>query len=140
MLTQKAKYAIKALVYLAKEQDLAKTKDIAEHCHIPKKFLESILIELKSHSLVESVQGARGGYRLLKKTSDICLADLHRMFEGPIAMTYCASLNYYKSCSDCDDLATCEVRRAMTYVRIRTLQALTDITLERMVEGYDLPA
>ncbi|MBK8566833.1 MAG: Rrf2 family transcriptional regulator [Saprospiraceae bacterium] len=140
MLTQKAKYAIKALVHLAKSDGLAKTKDIAERCHIPKKFLESILIELKNHHLVESVQGAHGGYRLLKKPENISLADIHRMFEGPIALTYCASLNFYKVCTDCDDLATCEVRRAMTYVRIQTLQALQDITVRRMVDGNDLPA
>lgn len=135
MLTQKAKYAIKALVYLAQNEGLAKTKDIAGTAQIPKKFLESILLELKSHHLVESVQGAHGGYRLLKKPADISLADIHRMFEGPIALLYCASLNFYKPCPDCEDVENCQLRRAMIHVRVQTLRALQDITLQRMVEG-----
>lgn len=61
MLTQKGKYAIKALVLLAEKGGLVRTQVIADEAHIPKKFLESILIELKNHGLVSSKQGAAGG-------------------------------------------------------------------------------
>lgn len=132
MLTQKAKYAIKALVYLAQNKGLVKTKDIADNAHIPKKFLESILLELKSHQLVASVQGANGGYNLSKKPCDISLATVYRIFEGPIALVPCASLNFYQPCFDCEDESSCQIRRAMLQVREQTLDALQQITIEKM--------
>lgn len=137
MLTQKAKYAIKALVYLAQNDGLVKTKDIADHALIPKKFLESILLELKSHQIVESIQGAHGGYRLAQAPSEISLAKIHRIFEGPIALLHCASLNYYKPCTDCQDVEACLLRKAMITVRQSTLRTLQCITLQKMITGEE---
>lgn len=134
MLTQKAKYAIKALVYLAQQKSLVRTQDIADKARIPKKFLESILLELKSHKLVASVQGASGGYTLLKDPSSITLADIYRIFEGPIALVPCASLNFYTPCADCQDEKTCVIRKAMIQVREQTLQALEAQSITGMIE------
>ncbi|MBI1227608.1 MAG: Rrf2 family transcriptional regulator [Bacteroidetes bacterium] len=134
MLTQKAKYAIKALVYLAENEGLVKTKDIADNAHIPKKFLESILVELKSHKLVTSVQGAAGGYQLLKKPAEIDLVAIHRIFEGPIALLPCASPNFYQPCADCEDVVACKLRMAMVEVHKKTLEAFQNITLESLLE------
>ena len=132
MLTQKAKYAMKALVYLAENNRLVKTKDIAENTRIPKKFLEVILLELKKHQVLESIQGAGGGYRLLKAPASITLASLYRIFEGPVALVPCASLNFYHPCSDCQEEATCQIRNAMIAVRDKTLEALENITLDTL--------
>lgn len=134
MLTQKAKYAIKALIYLAQNEGLVKTKDIAANANIPKKFLESILIELKSHQIAASVQGAAGGYYLLKKPSEINLADIHRIFEGPIALLLCASQKFYRPCEDCSDVENCKLRKAMSEVRQKTLDALKGITIDTLTE------
>lgn len=134
MLTQKAKYAIKALAYLAQNEGLVKTKDIAQNALIPKKFLESILIELKSHQLVASVQGAAGGYYLLKQPSGITLAEIHRIFEGPIALLQCASQVFYHPCADCADVDTCKLRFALIEVRQQTFEAMQSITIEQLME------
>ncbi len=135
MLTQKAKYAIKALVYLAQKKSLVRTQDIADKARIPKKFLESILLELKSHKLVASVQGASGGYTLLKDPASITLADIYRIFEGPIALVPCASLNFYSPCADCENERTCVIRKAMIEVRDQTLDALESHSIAGMLEG-----
>ncbi len=137
MLTQKAKYAIKALIFLAQNKGLVKTKDIAEKARIPKKFLESILLELKSHKLVASIQGAAGGYYLLEEPSGITLALIYRIFEGPIALVPCASMNFYQPCSDCEDEQSCQIRAAMIRVREQTLKVLESITIQQMVDGED---
>jgi len=137
MLTQKGKYAIKALVFLAEKGELVKTQDIAEGALIPKKFLESILIELKSHGLVTSRQGASGGYFLAKAPSEITLAELHRMFEGPIALLQCAALKFYKPCDDCVDVKKCHLRKAMIEVRNQTLKTLECLTIQKIVDGED---
>lgn len=132
MLTQKAKYAVKALIYLAENKGLCRTMDIAEKAVIPPKFLQSILLELKSHRLVSSVQGAYGGYTLLKDPEDITLADVYRIFDGPIALVPCASLNFYTPCPDCENEKACKIKKAMIRVRQQTLQALEEQTIASM--------
>ena len=131
MLSQKTKYALKALLYLA-EQDvnhISKTVEIAEAASIPKKFLEQILLDLKRGHFVGSKQGKFGGYYLLKSKNDITLADIHRLFDGAIALLPCASHNFYEPCSDCSDEATCAVRKLMIEVRDNTLKILESNTL-----------
>jgi Rrf2 family protein len=135
MITQKGKYAIKALVYLAERGQLVRTQEIADGAHIPKKFLETILIELKNHGLVSSRQGASGGYYLARKANEISLAELHRIFEGPIALLQCAALKFYKPCVDCDDVETCHLRKAMIDVRNQTIKALECLTIQKIVDG-----
>ena len=60
--------------------------EIAEKENIPQKFLETILRELRNFQLLQSRRGKTGGYRLLKQPSEIRLADLMRMMDGPIAL------------------------------------------------------
>ncbi|HZV69154.1 MAG TPA: Rrf2 family transcriptional regulator [Saprospiraceae bacterium] len=135
MLTQKGKYAIKALIYMAEKGVLVKTQDIADSAFIPKKFLEAILLELKRHGFVGSQQGATGGYFLIRPATEINLADLHRIFEGPIALIACAAEKFYKPCTDCENVATCTLRIAMKHVRDQTFDVLEDITIQKLVKS-----
>ncbi|MEY3052866.1 MAG: hypothetical protein RLY31_2651 [Bacteroidota bacterium] len=135
MMTHKAKYAIKALVCLAEDGGLVRTSDISDRARVPRKFLEAILLELKRHRMVESVRGAGGGYRLAMPAGRINLADIHRLFEGPIALLRCASLMHYRSCEDCADVEACRLRLAMVGVREQTLRALQEVTLEQVMSG-----
>ena len=135
MLTQKGKYAIKALICLAEKKSQVRTQDIANDAQIPKKFLESILLELKRHGLVASQQGASGGYSLAKSPHDINLADLHRIFEGPIALIACAADRFYKPCQDCISVENCKLRIAMKQVRDTTFHALESITIQKIIDG-----
>jgi Rrf2 family protein len=66
MLTKKSKYALKALLYLAKKSDLVQISELSREEKIPQKFLESILLELKRHGLLNSKRGKDGGYQLCK--------------------------------------------------------------------------
>ena len=89
MISKKCKYAIKALLYLADNQSEKRSifsTEIAENENIPQKFLETILRELRNFQLLQSKRGKTGGYRLLKKPSEIKLAELMRMMDGPIAL------------------------------------------------------
>ncbi len=135
MLSQKAKYAIKALMNLAVQEKgaLVKTAVIAEQENIPKKFLELILIDLKRASLVASKQGVGGGYYLLRSADKISLADIYRLFDGAIALLPCASLRFYEPCKDCADENTCALRASLIAVRDQTLLALENTMLNQLV-------
>jgi Rrf2 family protein len=136
MLSNKTKYALKALLYLAdqKEDHVSKTSEIAEAANIPKKFLEQILLDLKRGHLVGSKQGKYGGYYLLKSGNTISLADVHRLFDGAIALLPCASLNFYEPCSDCATESECSLRHGLLLIRDETLKAMTGITIASLVK------
>ncbi|MGZ9676643.1 RrF2 family transcriptional regulator [Flavobacterium sp. GNP001] len=135
MLSQKAKYALKALLYLAQQEEthVSRTLEIADAASIPKKFLEQILLDLKRGHFVGSKQGKLGGYYLLKSKNEITLADIHRLFDGAIALLPCASLNFYERCSDCTDEATCALRHGLIVIREETLKAMQGITIASLI-------
>ena len=62
-----------------------KIRHIAEDENLPEKFLELILLELKHARIVESVRGAKGGYRLKRSPSKIFLGEIIRTIDGPLA-------------------------------------------------------
>ncbi|OPB92318.1 Rrf2 family transcriptional regulator [Elizabethkingia occulta] len=105
------------------------TAIIAQEENIPKKFLEQILLELKRAKLVNSKQGIGGGYYLLKSPDEVSLADLYRIFEGPISLTPCISLNYYEACDDCVDEEACYLRHELINVREKTRKSMMEATL-----------
>ena len=60
-------------------------RDIAVDSDLPEKFLELILLELKNARIVESVRGAKGGYRLRRPPAEIKLSEIIRLVDGPLA-------------------------------------------------------
>lgn len=126
MLSKKTKYGLKALIYMAKQpgQVPVLISEISEKERIPKKFLETILLDLKKFGVVGSKKGKGGGYYLLKNPEQITAATLIRILDGPIAMLPCVSLNFYEPCSDCPHEEVCALNRFMAEVRDNTLQLL----------------
>lgn len=119
MLSKKTKYALNALVYLAKEYKKGPVliSDIAEYEKIPKKFLEFILLDLKNRGVLESRRGKGGGYLLAREPSQIFLGQVIRFLDGPLAPVSCVSQTAYRKCDECHDEKTCGIRMVMKEVR-----------------------
>ena len=85
--SQKGLYALQALIMLARHDNegAIKIRDIAYEENLPEKFLELILVELKNARIVDSVRGAKGGYQLRRKPSEIHLSEIMRLIDGPLA-------------------------------------------------------
>jgi Rrf2 family protein len=135
MLSKKTQYSIYALVRLAKEYQNGPVliEDIAKLERIPKKFLEAILLELKTAGFVSSKKGKGGGYYLIKDPKNINLADVIRHFEGAIALLPCAAYKYYESCSSCRDEETCGVRSVIKDIRETTVNILKTFSIAEIV-------
>jgi Rrf2 family protein len=131
MLSQKAKYALRALLALAAHGDdePVHIADIAESENISRKFLESTLLELRKHGLLISRRGPGGGYRLARAPSEITFGEVIRIIDGPLAPVPCASVTAFHLCSDCPDPARCSVRWLMQQVRDATAGVLDNCTL-----------
>jgi Rrf2 family protein len=86
-ISQKGLYALQAMMMLARcyNQGAIRIRDIAYEEALPEKFLELILLELKNARILESVRGAKGGYRLRRPPSEIHLSEIIRLIDGPLA-------------------------------------------------------
>ncbi len=134
MLSKKCKYAVHALVHMAKEPgEKFLIRDISEACCIPKKFLEAILLDLKRAGILGSRQGKGGGYFLRRNRSEVNLAEVVRLFDGAIAAVPCATYKFYERCTECVDEQTCAVRATFLDVRNATVEMLKNSTLEDLV-------
>jgi Rrf2 family protein len=86
-ISQKGLYALQAIMTLGRRYgaETIKIRDIAIDSDLPEKFLELILLELKNARIVESVRGAKGGYRLRRAPAEIKLSEIIRLMDGPLA-------------------------------------------------------
>ncbi len=137
MLSKKAKYAMHALVHLAKRKSEGPIliSEIAEQEHIPQKFLEAILLELKKGGILGSKKGKGGGYYLLKDANEVNMADVMRLFDGAVALLPCVTYKYYERCEECKDEITCGIRKAFLEVRNSTVEILKSATIAQVIEN-----
>jgi len=131
MLSQKTRYALKALLELAALPAGATLSSaaISERRTIPVKFLEAILVELKRDGLVRGQRGRSGGYQLAGSAEDISFGKVVRLMEGPLALLPCVSDTQYRRCADCTDERACELRSIFRVVRDSTAAIFDDWTL-----------
>jgi Rrf2 family protein len=83
-ISQKSRYALRALYELAKRGDNGHVKiiDVAKAQAIPPRFLEVILGQLKQGGFVESRRGSDGGYRLVRSPTSLTVGDVLRFLQG----------------------------------------------------------
>ncbi len=131
MLTNRTKYAIKALLHLARQRGLGlcQAKAIAAEERIPRKFLELILADLRHARLIRSKAGNGGGHELARPPAAIPLLEVIRVIEGPAAPLPCLSRTAYARCADCPDEHACGTRRLLASIYQATFDQLSSTTL-----------
>jgi Rrf2 family protein len=129
MLSMKAEYGLEALADLARHPagTVMQSREIAEAHAISKKFLDSILAELRVADILTSRKGPGGGFALALPASEIFVGRVVRVLDGPLAPIACASRTAYVPCADCKVEAACAVRRTMLEVR-DAIAAVLDAT------------
>jgi Rrf2 family protein len=138
MISQRARYAFKALVALAKAGPGRglNIRELCEQEQLPRKFIEQILSSLRAAGYISSRRGRDGGYELLKPADLIHIGPLLRLVDGPIAPLPCLSRTAYRRCDDCRDESTCEVRRAFDEPYAAYLAQLEKLTLAQLLAQH----
>ena len=134
MITQKMKYALKALLTLADESkrstpEALTIEEIAKRSGATKRFLEHILLEIRNAGIIASTRGRSGGYQLIKAPEQVSVSELLRMIDGPIAPLACLSRRAYQRCDDCKDEQTCRIRKVFAEVFWSYLVLIESLTL-----------
>lgn len=133
MLTNKAKYGLRAMCALARAGDAGlQARTIAARAQVPEKFLEAILVDLRRAGFVHSRRGHLGGHALARPAAEIRVGDLIRAIDGPLAAVRCASLSAYAPCSDCTNPEACAVRALMREARAALAGVLDACSLQTL--------
>lgn len=139
MISKKTKYALKAVLYLARryERGPILISDLSRDEGIPKKFLELILLALKNNGILQSKKGKGGGYYLGKPPKEVSMGKVIRLMEGPIALVPCVSATAYAPCLECLNEHTCGIRLVMKDIRAATAKILDKTSLADVLERED---
>jgi Rrf2 family protein len=139
MISQRARYAFKAMVALARAKPGIglKIRELSEQEKLPRKFLEQILLLLKAAGYIASRRGRDGGYELLKPTDLIYIGPMLRAVDGPIAPLSCLSRTAYRRCADCKEEVSCELRLAFAKAYGEYLSSLETTTLAQIMQQSD---
>jgi Rrf2 family protein len=142
MLSSRAKYALRALVHLARcnpAQGWTLASAISQAERIPRKFLEAILVELRDNGFIESRRGRYGGYRLARPAGEICAGSVIRVVDGPLALAPCASRTRFAACEDCLDHASCALHPLLRAARDAVAHVLDSCSLAELAMPATLP-
>lgn len=131
MLSQKARYSIRALQHLADRygEGYVPLSEIVAAQNIPAKFLTVILSEFAREGIVITQRGKDGGYALALAPVDIRYGDILRLTRGSLALVPCASRYAHEKCANCLAEDQCRLRALMLRVRDETAAVLDRITL-----------
>src|SRR5580658_11322097 len=133
-ISRKTDYALRALFTLVDHFGGVPIpiRELARRNDAPKRFLEQIMLALKSQGWVDSTAGMRGGYILAKNPSKITMGEVVRHFDGILAPIACVSLSGYKRCSQ---EPVCRFRRVFFDIRNYVTGVMDRSTLAEVARG-----
>jgi Rrf2 family protein len=133
-LSMKTDYALRALFTLVEHygRDPIPIRELARRNDAPKRFLEQILLALKSKGWVDSLPGKTGGYVLAQKPGEITIGEVVRHFDGVMAPIGCLAINRRQQCSQ---ESVCRFRRVFLEIRNLNLRLIDRATLADVMTG-----
>lgn len=136
-LSKRGEYALRALIDFGIAHELGRplltVSELAEKERLPLKFLEQILMQLRTEGYIDTKRGKQGGYFLAKPTKAISLGKVIRIIDGPLAPIACVSQTAYERCT-CPDEDHCGLRMLMLDVRNAIARILDRYSLADIVE------
>src|SRR5689334_24539013 len=108
-ISKRTQYGLKAMLALAARfgEGPILIATLSKQEAVPIKFLEVILLDLKTAGLLDSKKGPRGGYQLNRPPSTVTVGSIIRILEGPLAPLPCASETAFRPCEECPDVESC---------------------------------
>lgn len=133
--SRKVEYSLIAMMFMAKQKngDLTTAKELSVAFNMPQEVVGKVLQKLARAGIVQSVQGAKGGYFLNKNPETIKLTEIVRTIEGPIELVGCIS-DTKKTCN-CDQLYNCNIRRPMETIQNQLQMFFDMISLDHLLKN-----
>lgn len=131
LINKNTDYAARALIFIAQRKgELVSTMDLENYLGLPRPFLRKILQVLQINSILESIKGNKGGFKLNKDPKDILLIDLMKIFQGDFKLTDCI----FKK-NICPNAGTCLIRKQVSEIEVMVFSKLKKVTLKSLAKG-----
>ena len=138
-ISKRTQYGLKAMIALGSRYGTGPVliATLSKQEAVPVKFLEVILLDLKTAGLLDSKKGPRGGYQLNRPPSTVTVGAIIRILEGPLAPLPCASETAFRPCEECPDVDSCGTRIIMRQVRDAIANVLDRTTLADLIQQIE---
>jgi Rrf2 family protein len=132
LLTKAGEYAIRCVLYLSMQQKgvVASRNEIADAMDIPRDFLTKIAQQLSRSDILEIIQGAKGGFRLLIPPEKLNMLDVIETMMGEIFFNKCALRP-----DSCSNSYSCAVHTVWVKARSQFRKTLRQATFGQLVEN-----
>ena len=130
-ITSRSEYGLRAMILLAEQlgDELLSAAEISRREHIPVKYLEQLLAELRKADLIVSHAGAKGGYRLARSARSITVGEVVHVLDGPMAPMSCVE---EPPTFDCARELRCRLRPLWHTLRVAVSEILDGTTLDQL--------
>lgn len=133
-LNRTTEYGLMALKHMSQRQIQApavvtSAREVADAYGLPFEILAKTLQRLRDTGLIESAQGARGGYLLKRPLQEISLGEFLSLMEGPQTLMACAP---QAESNTCEYHGKCEIKRIMLDLNVKFLTFLSGISLAEL--------
>jgi Rrf2 family protein len=130
LITKKTDYAIRAFCSIAQNgRRIVAVSQLSNELGIPRPYLRGILQLLRKNGLLRSYRGRGGGFELALPPSKILVADLVRVFQGPVKFDRCIFKERI-----CPDIETCVLREEIKSMERGVVERLESITIESLLQ------
>lgn len=129
-LTRAGEYAVRCVLYLAGRPpgDVASRREVASAMDIPDSFLSKIAQQLAKAGIIEIIQGAKGGYRLLIPPENVTLLDVVETISGEIFLNDCLMRP-----GACSRSPVCKVHQVWQKAREQLRATLRQATIDQLL-------
>lgn len=134
-LNRTTEYGLIALRHMSRKDRATVTsaREIADCYGLPFEITAKTLQRLKDTGIIQSAQGARGGYMLQRVLRDVTLGEFLELMEGPQSVVGCVETA--KRDSACEYESRCEIQDFMSDLNRRMRGFLSGIRLNEITEG-----
>jgi Rrf2 family protein len=131
-LNRTTEYALMALRYISRKKGCTSAREVADTYGLPFEITAKTMLRLKDLGLIQSTQGARGGYTLQRSMKEISLAQFLEMMEGPQFLVTCAAEMGREQ--DCEYRPRCEIQHVLGDLNSRILGFFSGISLAELTD------
>lgn len=141
-LNRTTEYGLMALRHMSRKDSSAFTsaREVSDIFGLPFEITAKTLQRMRDTGLIQSTQGARGGYTLERSLSEITLAEFLELMEGPQAVVACAgkahaSVDGAEPASLCEYKTKCDMSSVLGDLNARFIGFLSGIRLSELTES-----
>lgn len=128
LVTRNTDYALRALCYLSKHEELVAVDELVKKLGVPRPFMRKILQQLNREGILESYKGQRGGFKLRLSPERIYMLDIMRIFQGNVGLNGC-----FLKKDICPNKGRCVLRKRIHAIEDSVFKQLKTINIASLI-------